>query len=327
MNQNDLTVGRIYHENRKKLGFLRINGDIGHDTVVTSSKLNRPGLEISGFWESFDPHRIQLIGEGEFRYIKTLSGEKVEEIFEHFFSAKIPLMIFAHDVKPPVCAVRLARKYQVALLATPVTTTLLVASLLDYLDRELAPSTIIHGSLVDVYGIGLLLTGPSGIGKSEIALDLVGRGHRLVADDVVKIIRRADNIIIGSGVEILEHHLELRGLGIVDVRNIYGIRAIRQQKRIEVQIELEEWDNTKNFERIGAQEKYNKILDVDIPIINLPIYPGKNITVIAEVIALNHVLKIMGTNAALNFQKKIAATIRQKTQISDLQNYLKKDLE
>jgi HPr kinase/phosphorylase len=327
VNQIELTVGRIYQENRKNLGFVRVNGDIGQDTTVTSSKLNRPGLEITGFWDSFDPHRIQLIGEGEFRYIKSLTREKVEEIFEHFFSAKIPLMIFAHNVKPPVCAVRLARKYKVALLATPVTTTLLVASLLDYLDRELAPSTIIHGSLVDVYGIGLLLTGPSGIGKSEIALDLVERGHRLVADDIIKIIRRADNVIIGTGMELLEHHLELRGLGIVDIRNIFGIRAIRQQKRIEVQVELEEWDSTKNFERVGAQDKYTKILGVNIPLINLPIYPGKNITVIAEVIALNHVLKIMGTNAALNFQKKIAATIRQKTQINTLQNYLKKDLE
>jgi len=155
----------------------------------------------------------------------------------------------------------------------------------------------------------------------------VERGHRLVADDIIKIIRRADNVIIGTGMELLEHHLELRGLGIVDIRNIFGIRAIRQQKRIEVQVELEEWDSTKNFERIGAQDKYTKILGVNIPLINLPIYPGKNITVIAEVIALNHVLKIMGTNAALNFQKKIAATIRQKTQINTLQNYLKKDLE
>jgi len=327
MNSGVLTVGRIYQENRKKLGFTRINGDIGQNTVVTSSKLNRPGLEISGFWESFDPFRIQLIGEGEFRYIKQFPKERICETFEHFFASKIPLMIFAHNVKPPACAIELAKKYQVALLATPLTTTILVAALLDYLDWELAPSTILHGSLVDVYGIGLFLTGPSGIGKSEIALDLVERGHRLVADDVVKVIRRADNVVIGTGIEMLEHNLELRGLGIVDVRQIFGIRAIRQQKRIEVQVELEEWDSTKSFERIGAQEKYTKILDVDIPLINLPIYPGKNITVIAEVIALNHVLKVMGTNAALDFQKKLTAAIRQKTRMDDLHNYLKKDLE
>lgn len=327
MNADLLTVGRIYHENRKKFGFTRINGEIGQDTVVTSSKLNRPGLEISGFWESFDPLRIQLIGEGEYRYIKKLPREEVRQVFEHFFKAGIPLMIFAHQVKPPVCIVELARKYQVALLSTPVTTTLLVASLLDYLDWELAPSTIVHGSLVDVYGIGLLLTGRSAIGKSEIALDLVERGHRLVADDVVKIIRRADNVVIGTSVEMLEHHLELRGLGIVDVRQIFGIRAVRQQKRIEVQVELEDWDNEKGFERVGSVDKHSKILDVDVPLINLPIYPGKNITVIAEVIALNHVLKIMGTNAAHDFEKKIAASIRQKIRIDEIQNYLKKDLE
>ncbi len=327
MSTDILTVGRIYQENRKKLGLTRINGDIGFETVVTSSKLNRPGLEISGFWESFDPFRIQLIGEGEFRYIKRFPKDRICATFEHFFSAKIPLMIFAHNVKPPACVIQLASQYNVALLATPLTTTILVAALLDYLDWELAPSTIMHGSLVDVYGIGLFLTGPSGIGKSEIALDLVERGHRLVADDIVKVIRRADNVVIGTGIEMLEHHLELRGLGIVDVRHIFGIRAVRQQKRIEVQVELEQWDSTKSFERIGVEEKYTKILDVDLPLIKLPIYPGKNITVIAEVIALNHVLKIMGTNAARDFQKKLTATIRQKTRSEDLQNYLKKDLE
>jgi len=180
---------------------------------------------------------------------------------------------------------------------------------------------------VDVYGVGLLLTGRSGIGKSEIALDLVERGHRLVADDVVKIIRRADNVIIGTGMELLEYHIEVRGLGIVDVRRIFGVRAIRKQKRLEVQVELVDWSQNEAYERVGADENYRKILGVDTPLIRLPIYPGKNITVIAEVIALNHVLKFLGRNSAREFEKKLKARIMQKSRNHDLDQYLKKDFE
>ncbi len=322
-----LDVARIYKENRTRLKMGRVNGDIGHDRQVTSSKLNRPGLELGGFWGSFDPHRIQIIGQGESKFLKTQSAEQLKVIFNKLLHPELPLVIFAHGAKPPECAIELARERKIAILTSGVVTTYLVAYLLDYLDWELAPSTIVHGSLVDVYGVGLLFTGRSGIGKSEIALDLVERGHRLVADDVVKIIRRADNVVIGTGVEMLEHHLELRGLGIVDVRHIFGIRAVRQQKRIEVQVELQDWDSIQDYERIGNRNTTVDILGVAIPLIKLPINPGKNITVIAEVIALNHIMKYMGKNAALEFERKLAARIRLKTRINELQRYLKKDFE
>ncbi len=322
-----LTIERFFRDNRVKLRLRRLNHRTGHERLITSAKLNRPGLEICGFWESFDPTRIQLIGKGENKYLETLTEEQIAGIFRKLFSFKVPLIIFTHGVKPPACVLEMAADCGIALLGSPITTTRLVAYLLDYLDWELAPTTIMHGSLVDVYGVGLFLTGRSGIGKSEIALDLVERGHRLVADDVIKIIRRADNVIIGTGVEMLEHHIELRGLGIVDIRHIFGIRAIRQQKRVEVQIELQDWNEVKQYERIGSHEEYVKILNVDIPLIKLPIYPGKNITVIAEVIALNHILKYMGKNAARDFEKRLANQIRLKARINELQKYLKKDFE
>lgn len=323
-----LDVARIYRENRKPLKMRLLNDHIGHERIVTSSKLNRPGLELGGFWGSFDPHRIQIIGQGEDRLLKTKTDEQLYEIFDQLLVPEVPLLIFAHGAKPPDCALKIARQRNIALLKSGVVTTYLVAHLLDYLDWELAPSTIVHGSLVDVYGVGLLITGRSGIGKSEVALDLVERGHRLVADDMVKIIRRADNVIIGTrGTELLEHNLELRGLGIVDVREIFGIRAIRQQKRIEVQVELLDWESITDYERIGSHTTTTEILGVEIPLVKLPINPGKNITVIAEVIALNHILKYMGKNASQELERKIAARIRLKTRLNELQRYLKKDFE
>lgn len=315
----------MYRDNRERFRLRRANENIGHDRVIVSSKLNRPGLELTGFWEYFDKTRTQVIGEKEGIYFKKLSDKQLRETLNKLFASGCPAVIYAHSIQPQAYAIEAARKNGVAILKTTMLTSNLIAQLMDYLDWNLAPSTIVHGSLVDVYGLGLLLTGRSGIGKSEVALDLVERGHRLVADDVVKIIRRADNVIIGTRNEFLEHHIEVRGLGIVDVRSIFGIRAIRQQKRVEVQVELVEWSDQEDYERIGAEEKYTKILEVDTPLVKLPIYPGKNITVIAEVIALNHLEKYVGKNTAKDFEKKLAKKIRKKAKI--LEQYLKKDFE
>ncbi|RKY61213.1 MAG: HPr(Ser) kinase/phosphatase [Candidatus Neomarinimicrobiota bacterium] len=325
--QEPLSVGKLYKDNQRVFKLKRYNNTVGFDRIIGSSKLNRPGLELTGFWKYFDKTRIQIIGRKESIYLKTLSENDRRAILTKLYSSDIPAIIFAHGAKPPEFSLEIARKNNLAVLSTTMLTSNLVGRMMDYLDWNLAPSTIVHGTLVDVYGVGLLLTGRSGIGKSEVALDLVERGHRLVADDIVKIIRRADNVIIGTSNEILEHHMEVRGLGIVDVRNLFGIQAIRQQKRVEVQVELVEWDDHSSYERIGAVDKHVKILEVNTPIVKLPIYPGKNITVIAEVIAMNHLLKYMGENSARNFEKKLAAKIRKKTHLSELQQYLKKDFE
>ncbi|MCD6441769.1 MAG: HPr(Ser) kinase/phosphatase [Candidatus Marinimicrobia bacterium] len=325
--QEPLTVGRMFKDNRTKLKLKRINGNIGYEHIITSSKLNRPGLELTGFWSYFDKSRIQIIGRKEHKFLKTLPDKDRLKVLKKLYTSGCPAIIFAHGAKPAEDSLEIAKKNNLAMVSTTMLTSTLVGQMLDYLDWNLAPSTIVHGSLVDVYGVGLLLTGRSGIGKSEVALDLVERGHRLVADDVVKIIRRADNVIIGTSDEFLEHNMEIRGLGIVDVRNMFGIKAIRRQKRLEVQVELIDWDNNTNYERIGAKEKYVKILEVNIPIVKLPIYPGKNITVIAEVIALNHLLKYTGENPAKIFEKKLAAKIRKKSNEAILEQYLKKDFE
>ncbi|MCG2714914.1 MAG: HPr(Ser) kinase/phosphatase [Candidatus Marinimicrobia bacterium] len=322
-----LTVGKIYKDNRQKFKLKRHNNSIGYERVVTSSKLNRPGLELAGFWKYFDKSRIQIIGKKENLYLRTLPEEGRRKIITKLCSSGTPAIIFTHGAKPSDVFLEVARENNIALFSSSTLTSNLIGQMMDYLDWNLAPSTIVHGSLVDVYGVGLLLTGRSGIGKSEVALDLVERGHRLVADDIVKIIRRADNVIIGTSNEFLEHHMEVRGLGIVDVRQMFGIQAIRQQKRVEVQVELVEWDDDANYERIGAKVNYVKILEVNTPLVNLPIYPGKNITVIAEVIAMNHLLKFMGKNIAKDFEKKLANKIREKSRMAMLEQYLKKDFE
>jgi len=325
--QEVLTVGKIYKDNHRTLKLRRVNGNEGYERQVVSSKINRPGLELSGYWQYCDFTRIQIFGSKESRYLETLPEDFVRSTFKRLFSSGIPLVIFAHGNKPHPLAIEIASENKLAVMKTTMLTSNLTTQLMDYLDWHLAPTVIRHGSLVDVYGVGLLLTGRSGIGKSEVALDLVERGHRLVADDVIRIIRRADNVIIGTGLEFLDHHIEVRGLGIVDVRHVFGIRAIRQQKRIEVQVELVDWDNKEEYERIGSHDNTVDILGVPTPLIKLPIYPGKNITVIAEVIALNLILKYMGKNAAKELERRLMRRIREKTRSNELAKYLQKDFE
>jgi HPr kinase/phosphorylase len=220
--------------------------------------------------------------------------------------------------------IEVANSKKLAVFTTPYSTTVLIHLLSDYLDDKFAPRMNIHGTLVDVYGTGVLFTGRSGIGKSEIALDLIERGHRLVADDVVIFTKKAEGVLVGSGPEMLKHFMEIRGVGIIDVRQIFGIRAVRLQKRVEVLVELVEWDSQENYERIGLDEEYKDFLGVKIPYLQLPIFPGKNITVIAEVIALNIHLKIYGYHPAKAFNTRLMDTLINKKQVTD---YVKKDFE
>ncbi len=323
----NLTVDKVFQNNKEKLKLQLFNkGDLTN--LIISDRLNRPGLELTGFWEYYQKERIPIFGMKESRYLATVSEKHKKEVFTKLFSSGISCVFFAHGIIPDEMMLEIANKYKVPLLVTELLTIDVIRILLEYLSWELAPRKIVHGSLVDVYGVGLLITGRSGIGKSEIALDLVERGHRLVSDDSVNIIRRADNVLIGTGRAMLEHHLEIRGIGIINIVDMFGVRGIRKQKRIEVQISLEDWDENKKYERIGAIEKLEAILDVEIPIVNLPIYPGKNITVIAETIALNHMLKIYGKNAAKDFEKILEIKIKQKQKSRKVvENYLKEDFE
>ncbi len=322
-----LTVEKVFNDNKDKLKLQLINTGGKLENEIKSPRLNRPGLELTGFWDYFQDDRIPVFGMKESKYLTTVPKDKKKEIFSKLFSSDIPFCIFAHGTQPAKFILDLADLFKIPVLHTEILTVDVIRVLMGYLNWELAARKIVHGTLVDVYGVGLLITGRSGIGKSEIALDLVERGHRLVSDDSVKIIRRADNVLIGTGRHLLEHHLEIRGIGIINIASMFGVRGIRKQKRIEVKINLEDWDENKSYERIGAVEKKVNILGVDVPLVSLPIYPGKNITVIAETIALNHMLKVYGKNAAKDFEKMLELKIKEKRKKQSVENYLKGDFE
>lgn len=308
-----LTLKTLYEDNKINLKFEICNTAGKLNKIIRERELHRPGLALSGFVQVFTFKRIQILGNSEITYLKTLSTTLRKASIRRVLEFDIPCIIITNGNTPPVELIQIADEKEITVFITPYTTTKLTQLLSDYLDEKFAPQITMHGSLVNVYGVGLLITGRSGIGKSEIALDLIERGHQLVADDVVNIIRKGNNFLMGSGSEMLQHHMEVRGLGIIDIRSIFGIRSIRKQKRIQVEVHLEDWDETEDYDRIGLDEEVTTILDVLIPIIKLPIFSGKNITVIAEVIALNSLLKMQGHHPAMEFNKRLLKKITSKT--------------
>jgi len=320
-----LTVEKLYQDRNRDLELtLLTSNPESLKKQVNNAELHRPGLALTGFFERFASKRIQIIGETEMTYMNGLTKDRLIEIAEKIFSHDVPTIITAKGISPPLDFLSVADRFQTAVFSSRLTTSVLTTRLGAYLDHTFAPSINAHGTLVDVYGVGLLYTGKSGIGKSEVALDLVERGHRLVADDVVKITRMAPDVIIGTGSELLGHHMEIRGVGIIDLEELFGIRAIRLQKRVEVEVRLSLWEETADYERLGIQDKHTTMLGVEIPLINVPISPGKNITVISEVIAMNHMLKVYGENSALEFTRKLSQRLsRQAT----TKGYLESDHE
>lgn len=309
----ELTIKRLCEDTKESLHLIQINPEAGDTQIVRSSALNIPGLELTGFWEDFPAHKLQVFSIKEMKFIKSLSPTAVVTIFEKMFTAKIPALIFVDISEIPPIVVDLANRESIPLLQTSVNIMQFLQDLGTYLYKQFAPKQTVHGGLMDVYGVGVLLTGESGIGKSEIALDLTERGHRLVADDVVVIEKAAKNLLIGRSEELLQDTIEVRGLGIVNIRKIFGTRAIRVQKRVELQIELLSWNADHEYERFGLNEETTNILDVDIPHIRLPIYPGKNISVIVETIALTYILKLYGEDPAKQMQEKLLKKLKEKS--------------
>jgi len=285
--------------------------DCCDDRSVTEADLHRPGLALAGYIELFTHQRIQVIGNTESRYLEFLSREKKKEAFSHITQFELPVIFLTDSNKLPKYLLKMAEKEGIPIFRTPVETTQFMALIRDFLDDQFALQTMVHGSMVDVYGIGILIGGKSGIGKSEVALDLVERGHRLVADDVVMLTKK-HNILMTSASEMNKHFMEIRGLGIIDIMSMFGIRAVRYQKRLEIVLELSLWDESQDIERTGLNRDTTSLLGVDIPMINLPITPGKNITVIAEVIAMNYLLRHYGYDAAEAFQEKVKKSIATK---------------
>lgn len=298
-----ITVERLYAENKKRLKLSLLTKKLGFDRKITEKEIHRPGLALAGFTDLFTYHRVQICGNTENQYLKNLSKKQRAESLKRVFHFDIPCFIVTSEEDIPPEIVREANASHVAVFRTPFATTKLVQLLGEYLDEIFAPQVFLHGSMVDVYGIGVLIAGRSGIGKSEVALDLISRGHRLIADDVVTISRRAGGALIARVNDKLRYNMEIRGLGIIDIHSMFGIRGIREKKRLEVQVELVDWDSSEKYERLGLKEMTCKVLGEAVTLVRLPIYPGKNISMIVEVIALNQRLKNFGYHAAIEFEK------------------------
>jgi HPr kinase/phosphorylase len=311
-----LTVAQLYDQQKDQLSLELLSESLESKVPITMSDINRPGMALMGFTENFLAERIQIFGRTELAYLATLKDKERRAALDRFFQFQAPCIIVAKGLEIPTELVARANSHEIPVLRTPQDTTPFIHQLTAFLDFVFAPNVTVHGSLVDVYGIGLLFTGRSGIGKSETALDLVERGHRLVADDVVRITRRHGDILIGACNEVLKHTMEVRGIGIIDVQSIFGIRSIRGQKRVEVEVHLTEWNDARDFERVGLEDQMVSYLDVQIPLVTIPIFPGKNITVIAEVVALNHLVKVYGYHPARALNDRLMESMRMKQLLS-----------
>ncbi|MBI2430087.1 MAG: HPr kinase/phosphorylase [Ignavibacteriales bacterium] len=326
--KQSITVGFLFENNKSRVKWEPVV-NVGLENKIVDKNLHRPGLALAGYVELFTFNRVQVFGNTEIRYLMSMPLEKRVQAFNTLFKFELPCIVITNGNTFDPELLKIAEDHNVPVFRTPLETTKAAYFLSDFLDDQFSPQTTIHGSFVDVYGIGLLFTGRSGIGKSEVALDLVERGHRLVSDDVVTITRKGESILIGTGTDLVKHFMEIRGLGLIDVQNIFGIRSIRFQKRIEVVVELMEWQPNGDFTRTGLDQNTTSILDVEIPHIKLPIFPGKNVTVIAEVIALNYLLKHYGYDAAQEFSKKLEKVIQLKSKGSGKRSidYFEHDFE
>ncbi len=306
---NEITLDTLYQEKKKDFAFEIITGgQFLKKRRITTYDIFRPGLALAGYFGYFLSDRILIIGKTETFYLRTLSDKIKNVRIAKIMKLGTPGIIITKHLPVNKELVREAEKRKIPILRTPMSTTPFIHSLQSYLDYKLAPTKYVQGTLVDIYGVGVLFLGKPGTGKSECALDLIERGHRLVADDLTKIIRRGD-ILIGSGAEksnLLKHHLEIRGVGIVDIFRIFGVKSVRLRKRIEIIIELVLWDDAKGeFERIGLKKEKKAILGANVPRVLIPLTPGKNISVIAEVIAMNYLLELRGINAAKEYDKEL----------------------
>ena len=279
---------------------------------ITLSDVNRPALQLTGYFAHFERHRVQVIGTVEYTYLQNMDAEKKQKVYEEFFSYDIPCVIFCREFQPDEALVEIATKSGIPVLGTVEATSNFMAELIYILNGELAPCISIHGVLVDVYGEGLLIMGESGIGKSEAALELIRRGHRLVTDDVVEIRKINDHTLVGTSPDITRYFIELRGVGIVDVKNLFGVECVKEKQSIDLVIKLEDWRKDNDYDRLGLEEEYTEILGNKVVCHSLPIRPGRNLAVICETAAVNHRQKKMGYNAAQELYRRVQANLQKR---------------
>lgn len=301
-----------------------LTGELGLDRIVPDSEVASPGLALAGYTGRFAPQRLHVLGETEITYLTSLDDGARRKSIETLFGFDLPCVFVTKGQDVPPELLQLARERGIPVIRTKLKTAEFYRRIKPILEEAFAPRTTLHGSLADVYGVGLLFVGRSGIGKSECVLDLVERGHRLVADDIVMVTRRGQDILIGGGHEFAAHHMEIRGIGLIDIPRLFGVRAVRQQKRIEVVVQLAEWEAAKDADRTGLTHTETVILDVAIPKVIVPLNPGKNITVIAEVVAMAHLLRYSGVDMAAAFNEKL---IRKMKEQKGVREYLQEDYE
>ncbi len=309
-----ITVGALFREKEREWKLRLLAGSEGKGREIKSREIYIPGLLFAGFVEGFPEERVQILGDCEIDYLHNLEPEKRTEAVKRLLKFRIPCIFVTGEKTPPQELVKLCEDYKVPLISTTERITSFIGLLSDYLSFKLAPSMVIHGTLIDVYGVGILLTGRSGIGKSECALDLVSRGHTLVADDLVKLVRYPENHLTGTQAieeERFKYFLELRGVGIIDVYSIFGIRAVRDTKRVEIHVELLDWKPNMDYERLGLDTMYSEFLGIKIPRIKLPQKAGKNTAMVLEVIALNYHLAEKGYNPAACLERNLIEKLRE----------------
>jgi len=304
-----IRVGALLDDKKFDLRLTLLAGKRGLHRRIASTRIQKPGLALAGYTSNLHRERVQVFGNTEMSYLGTLPPERQAEVARGFFSQDISCLAVTKGLEVPASMVAAAEESAVPLLRTTHLSSTFITSVQAYLEDVLTAQTSMHGVLLDVFGVGILLLGKSGIGKSEIALDLVMRGHRLVADDIVDVKRKSAEAVFGAGSEIIKHHMEVRGLGIINIKDLFGVAAIRERKKIEIVLELVEWDPAVEYDRLGVDEPKYRILDVEVPMLVVPVRPGRNMTTIIEVAARNHLLKLQGHHSAREFQERLNRAI------------------
>jgi HPr kinase/phosphorylase len=305
-----LKIGALLEDTRFDLRVELVAGRPGLDRKLTSSRVQKPGLALAGFLGHLHRERLQVFGNTEISFLATLPEERQAQVVKDLFAADIAGLCVTKNLEVPRVLVGAAEAAGIPLFRTKQLSSVFIANVERFLEDALTLSTSLHGVLVDVLGVGVLILGKSGIGKSECALDLVLRGHRLVADDIVDVKRKAD-VVVGSGSAIIRHHMEIRGIGIINIKDLFGVAAVRDHKKIELVVELMEWDPGVEYDRLGVEERKFTVLDIEVPMLVVPVRPGRNMTTIIEVAARNQLLKLQGHHSALEFQEKLNRAIAE----------------
>ena len=307
-----ITVEDLLKDEGRELKSKLVSGKAGLKNKILFSEINRPGLALSGYFGYFAYQRVQVLGRTEFSYLHKMNSNLRVRRIQEMFSYKIPCVITTCGLKPFKEMLNLSEERSIPILMASLNTQEVIHKITFYLESKFVPSITLHGDLVEVYGVGVLISGDSGVGKSETALELIQRGHRLIADDVIQINREPGKTLSGSSNALIKHHVEIRGLGIIDIKDLFGTRAIREKKRIELVMLLEEWKENKVYDRLGLKEKICRILGVPLPKIVLPVRPGRNLAIIIEVAVMNYRLKKMGVFSARELGKELRKNMKEK---------------